>query len=378
MAHRPRVMLSQLHNFKMTSALELIAEKVPTKFQMLTGLVVLFRLCGGKADGCDCSDASSDVSSTELLSLGWEGSRTFSRARSIAFAPDVEEISSDVEPILILSTDAKRAELDMTELEEVGEIVRHADDEGSVLMDIEPSQTAKTHSSTLRSWPLSHVELELGCRRNGGPFQRGYVGCCEDEESDSQTIAFEASVCCCSTWVWHVQHDVVQKLILTTRRVDGGSWQQVAKRCRAKRCTSEFARQLGICCSISPSLKVARQTKRNKKLVLLLEKQRLLGCHCWPRSQSDACDTSGVTAVPCRKRDRRNCFFTTDSSLRTCLDMCKRWSQTRTENLPHLHDASWHLALTLAFTRLHAHTHARGPTCSQGTLVKGVGLGSDP
>ena len=69
---------------------------------MRSSLVDMVRLCVGEADGCDCGDASSDVSSTELLSLGWEGRNLFSRTRSTADASDVEQITSEDEPILIL------------------------------------------------------------------------------------------------------------------------------------------------------------------------------------------------------------------------------------------------------------------------------------
>ena len=55
---------------------------------MLTGLVDKVHLCVGEADGCDCGDASSDVSST-------------SRTRSTADASDVEQIRSEDEPSLI-------------------------------------------------------------------------------------------------------------------------------------------------------------------------------------------------------------------------------------------------------------------------------------
>ena len=44
MAYRPRVMLSQLHNFKRRQ-LSCSSLKVPSKFQMLTGLVDMVRLC---------------------------------------------------------------------------------------------------------------------------------------------------------------------------------------------------------------------------------------------------------------------------------------------------------------------------------------------
>ena len=78
MAYRPRVMLSQLHNFK-RRRLSCSSMKVPSKFQMLTGLVDMVRLCVRKqTDATVVMLPLSDVSSTELLSLGWEGSQTFS------------------------------------------------------------------------------------------------------------------------------------------------------------------------------------------------------------------------------------------------------------------------------------------------------------
>ena len=77
MAYRPRVMLSQLHNFKRRQ-LSCSSMKVPSKFQMLTVLVDMVRLCVGKqTDATVVMLPLSDVSSTELLSLGWEGSQTF-------------------------------------------------------------------------------------------------------------------------------------------------------------------------------------------------------------------------------------------------------------------------------------------------------------
>ena len=155
-------------------------------------------MCVGEAEECDCGDASSGVSLTELLSLGWEGSQTFSRTRSTADASDVEQISSEDEPILILPTDAKRAELDMIELEELEKLFATPTTKEHVLMDVEPSQTTSAHSSTLQIWPLSHAELaSLVAEACCGPFQRG-VRCCETEENENQSIAFGASVCCCS------------------------------------------------------------------------------------------------------------------------------------------------------------------------------------
>ena len=175
MAYRPRVMLSQLHNFKRRQ-LSCSSLKVPSKFQMLTGLVDMVRLCVEEADGCDCGDASSDVSSTELLSLGWEGSQTFSRTGSAADASDVEQISSEDEPILILPTDAKRAELDMTELEELEKLFATPTTKEHVLMDVEPSETTSAHSSTLQSWPLSHAELaSLVAEEVAGPSNAEYA-----------------------------------------------------------------------------------------------------------------------------------------------------------------------------------------------------------
>ena len=175
MAYRPRVMLSQLHNFKRRQ-LSCSSLKVPSKFQMLTSLVDMVRLCVGEAEGCDCGDASSGVSLTELLSLGWEGSQTFSRTRSTADASDVEQISSVDEPILILPTDAKRAELDMTELEELEKLFATPTTKEHVFMDVEPSQTTSAQSSTLQSCPLSHAELaSLVAEEVAGPSNAEYA-----------------------------------------------------------------------------------------------------------------------------------------------------------------------------------------------------------
>ena len=174
MAYRPRVMLSQLHNFKRRQ-LSCSSLVVPSKFQMLTGLVDMVRLCVGEADGCDCGDASSDVSSTELFSLGWEGVQTFSRTGSAADVSDVEQISSEDDPILILPTDAKRAELDMTELEEMEKLFVTPTTKEHVLMDVEPSETS-AHSSTLQSWPMSHAELaSLVAEEVAGPSSAEYA-----------------------------------------------------------------------------------------------------------------------------------------------------------------------------------------------------------
>ena len=186
---------------------------------------------------CDCGDASSDVSSTDLLSLGREGSQTFSRTRSTADDSDVEHINSEDEPILILPTDAKRAKLDMTELVRV--------------------------------------------------------------------LLFEARL---PTWVWHVQHDVVQTLILTTHRVGCRSLQQMAKRCRHtlyKRIHSkawhlmfDFVKFEGGATDVAKQEAGAFCSKSNGSLA----------GRYWPRSRSDAC-RFGATAVPCRKSDPR-IFFT--------------------------------------------------------------------
>ena len=149
-------MLSQPHYFK-GRQLSCSSLKVPSKFQVLTCLVDLVRLCVGEADGCDCGDASSNVSSAELLSLGWEGAQTFSRTGSADAS--VEQVSSEDESILILPTDAKHAELEMTELEELEKLFATPTTKEHVLMDVEPSETTSAHSSTLQSWPLSHAEL---------------------------------------------------------------------------------------------------------------------------------------------------------------------------------------------------------------------------
>ena len=158
MAYRHRVVLSQLHNVKRrqfsNSSLE-----VPSKFQMLTGPVDMVRLCVGEADGCNRGDDSSNVSQTQLLILGWAVFPHFSRTGSIADVEDVEQISSDDELILVLPTDAKRAELDMTDLEELEKLLATSTTKVNVLMDIEPSQTTSAHISTLQSWPLSVANL---------------------------------------------------------------------------------------------------------------------------------------------------------------------------------------------------------------------------
>ena len=128
-------MLSQPHYFK-GRQLSCSSLKVPSKFQVLTCLVDLVRLCVGEADGCDCGDASSNVSSAELLSLGWEGAQTFSRTGSADAS--VEQVSSEDESILILPTDAKHAELEMTELEELEKLFATPTTKEHVLMDVEP------------------------------------------------------------------------------------------------------------------------------------------------------------------------------------------------------------------------------------------------
>ena len=145
-SHQPHGISTSCYVEPAATSNDVSSLKVPSKFQMLTSLVNMVRLCVGEADGCDCGDASSDVSSTELLSLGWEGAQTCSRTSSTADASDVEQISCGDEPILILPTDAKRAELDMTE------IVCQADNEGTCF-------DGRPDSSTLQSWPLSHAEL---------------------------------------------------------------------------------------------------------------------------------------------------------------------------------------------------------------------------
>ena len=51
----------------------------------------------------------------------------------------------------VLSTDAKRTELDMTELEELEKLFATLTTKEHVLMDVEPSETTSAHCSTLQS-----------------------------------------------------------------------------------------------------------------------------------------------------------------------------------------------------------------------------------
>ena len=90
--------------------------------------------------------------------------------------------------------------------------------------------------------PPSGADLMVSVGNKASSFAPRVCG-----PSEKQTIAFEASVCCCPQpacrrGFWHIQHDVVQRLFLATRRVGCRSWQQMAKRCRDTRCRSEFIR----------------------------------------------------------------------------------------------------------------------------------------
>ena len=139
----------------------------------------------------------------------------------------------------------------MAELEELEKLFATADNEGKCFdgrLALANNKCPQLHIAKLAAVPCRVGEL--GCRRSCGPWQRG-IRCCETEESENQTNAFESVRVLLfearlQTWVWHAPHAVVQKLILTTRSVGRRSWQQMAKRCRASRCISEFTRKRGI------------------------------------------------------------------------------------------------------------------------------------
>ena len=220
----------------------------------------MVRLCVGETDGCDCGDTSSDVSSTELLSLGWEGAQTCSRTSSTADASDVEQISSEDEPLLILPTDAKRAELDKNWRHCLPRRQRR----NMFLMDVGPSETTSAHSSTLQGWPLSHVELaSLVAEEVTGPSNAEHAVAkpkkakfkpshskrpCAAVRSPLADVGLVRAARCRPEIDFVSPPYWMQKLA-----ADGKALPRHALQ-------SEFIRKLGIWCSISSSWRVARQT----------------------------------------------------------------------------------------------------------------------
>ena len=81
--------------------------------------------------------------------------------------------------------------------------------------------------------------------------------------------------------------------------------------------------------------------------------------------------TFRATAVPCRKSDRRNCF-SHDRFFIEALSGHVQMMVTNTNRQSHITTMFlniWRKAL------LHAHTHARGPTCSQARIESWHGFG---
>ena len=127
-----------------------------------------------------------------------------------------------------------RAELEMTELEELEKLSATPTMKENVLMDVEPSQTTRVHSSTLQSWSLFPCRVgSLVAEEVAGPSNAECAGAKPKKAKIKPSLLKRP----CAV-VWHVQHDVVQKLILPTRRVGCRSWHT--------RCTSELPQELGL------------------------------------------------------------------------------------------------------------------------------------